>query len=183
MAISTALKTYLTAQKVRFTVHKHKTAYTAQEIAASQHVSGKQLAKCVLVKTDTGVALAVLPAVQLIDFKKLKGLLSAKKVSLASEQDIKRAFPDVEVGAMSVFGNLYTVPTVMEQSLAISQEIVCNAGSHTDTISLRYQDVARLVKPKVGTFGLAIGKPRKPATAAKAAKKKPAKKAKKAKKK
>ena len=75
MAISERLKTFLEASNIKYTVVKHPLAYTAQEIAAAQHIPGRQLAKCVLVNTDRGVALAVLPAIHLIDLKKLKTLL------------------------------------------------------------------------------------------------------------
>jgi len=161
MAISATLKTFLTKQKIKYTAQKHKTAYTAQEIAASQHVPGRQLAKCVVVKTEKGFALAVLPAIHLVDFAKLKKLLRVKKLSLASEVDLKGLFPDIDVGAMSVFGNLYQVPTVADKTLVTSAKIVCNAGSHTDTITLRYQDFAKLTKPKVGAFSLHIAQAQK----------------------
>ena len=153
MAISGKLNTYLKASKAKYTVAKHPVVYTAQEIAAAQHVPGRQLAKCVLVKTDRGPVLAVLPAIALIDLKRLKALLRAKTLSIAKEADIKERFPDVEVGAMSPFGNLYEVPVVVDRVLGESEEIVFNAGSHTDTIKMRYREFAALVKPKVGAFG------------------------------
>src|SRR3989338_2739153 len=105
--MSPGLKIFLTQQRITVTSMKHPVAYTAQEIAAAQHVPGKQLAKCVLVRTNQGVRLVVLPAVYRVDFAKLKKLLNAKSLILASESDIAQTFPDVEVGAMSVFGNLY----------------------------------------------------------------------------
>ena len=168
MAISSRLKAFLTKHKIRYKSHKHPTAYTAQEIAAAQHVSGKQLAKCVLVNTDKGYFLAVLPAVELVDFAKLKKVLRAKKLSLASESDIKRLFPDVDVGAMSPFGNLYDVPTAVDKTLTEANEIVCNAGSHTETITLRYRDFEKWAKPKVGAFGLPVAKATKAKKRAKA---------------
>jgi len=154
MAISDRLKAFLTEKKVKFKSHKHPVAYTAQEIAAALHVSGRQLAKCVVVKTDKGLRLAVLPAVQLVDLKKLKSILRAKSLTLAREPDFKQQFPDVEVGAMSVFGNLYDIPVFVDKSLTTAEEIVCNAGTHTETIALRYRDFEKLVKPRVGAFGL-----------------------------
>ena len=164
MAISERLATLLQASKVRFSVIKHPVVYTAQEIAAVEHVPGKQLAKCVLVLTDRGPALAVLPASYLIDFKLLKALLKAKTATIAKESDIKQRFPDVEVGAMSPFGNLYEVPVLIERTLGESEEIVFNAGSHTDTIRMRYADVLTLTKAKLGAFGRPISDPvRRPA--------------------
>lgn len=158
MAISQTLKASLDGAKVRYTVAKHPVAYTAQEIAAAQHVPGRQLAKSVLVTTDRGPVLAVLPAIELIDFKKLKALLGVKQLRLGKEADIKQHFPDVEVGAMSPFGNLYGVPVVVDQQLGESVEIVFNGGSHTETIKMPYRDFATLVKPKSGAFGQSVSR-------------------------
>ena len=157
MAVSEKLQNYLRTSKVKFAAAKHPVVYTAQEIAAAQHVPGRRLAKSVLVKTERGALLAVLPAVQLIDLKRLKALLKAKTLAIAKEPEIREQFPDVEVGAMSPFGNLYNVPVVVDRSLGESDTIVFNAGSHTETITMRYQDFAALVKPKAGSFGQPIG--------------------------
>ena len=159
MAISERLKAFLEGSHVKYTTAKHPVVYTAQEIAAAQHVPGRQLAKCVLVKTDHGPTLAVLPAMYLIDLKKLKAVLGAKTLTIAKEADIKEQFLDVEVGAMSPFGNLYQVPVVVDRVLGESEEIVFNAGSHTDTIKIRYRDFAALAKPRVGAFGQPISAP------------------------
>ncbi|MBI3010788.1 MAG: YbaK/EbsC family protein [Candidatus Omnitrophica bacterium] len=153
MAVSAKLEQFLRENRVKFLVMQHSLAYTAQEIAAAVHVSGKQMAKCVLVRTHQNGALAVLPATHRVDFKKLKSLLRAKTVSIATEEEIKQRFPDVEVGAMSPFGNLYQVPVILEKTLADAEEFVFNAGSHTDTITMRAQDVIALVKPVIGIFG------------------------------
>ena len=161
MAISQRLKAFLESSKLKYTAAKHPVVYTAQEIAAAQHVPGRQLAKCVLVKTSTGPALAVLPAARLIDFKKLKSVLGTKSVSIGKEADIKQLFPDMEVGAMSPFGHLYGVPVIVDRELSEAGDIVFNAGSHTDTIKMRYQDFAGAAKPKLGAFGLQMGGPKK----------------------
>ncbi len=155
MSVSAKLKAFLNEHGIKHRVQKHPAAYTAQEIAAAQHVSGKRLAKCVAIITDQGLRLAVLPAVQLVDFPKLKKLLKVKRVTLAREADIKKAFPDIEVGAMSAFGNLYGIPTAIDDSLA-DGEFVCNAGTHTETIALRYDDFTRAAKPMIGRFSMAI---------------------------
>ena len=160
MAVSARLKTFLAASKAKYKTQKHPVAYTAQEIAAAEHIPGKQLAKCVLVVTNKGPYLAVLPAIHLVDLKKLKGLLRATQLSIGKEADIRKLFPDVEVGAMSVFGNLYDVPVVVDKGLTEAAEIVCNAGTHAETLKLRYRDFAKVVKPKVGLFGLHVAKAR-----------------------
>lgn len=169
MAISKKLKGFLDQSKIRYTITKHPVAYTAQEIAAAQHVPGRQLAKSVLVNTNAGPVLACLPAIHLVDLKKLKALVKAKRLSIGKESDIKRIFPDIEIGAMSPFGNLYDVPVIADRALGTADEIVFNGGSHTETIKMRYADFSTLVKPRVGNFAL-------PRTTSNAARAKPARK-------
>jgi Ala-tRNA(Pro) deacylase len=171
MAISGKLKAFLDSSKVKYAVAKHPVAYTAQEIAAAQHVPGRQLAKSVLVNTDRESVLAVLPAIHLIDLKKLKAILKARTLTIAKEADINQRFPDVEVGAMSPFGNLYEVPVIVDQELGQADEIVFNGGSHTETVKMRYRDFATLVKPRVGAFGQPIGPARRTRKASAARKK------------
>jgi Ala-tRNA(Pro) deacylase len=172
MAISDKLKTFLDGARVKYTVGKHAVVYTAQEIAAAQHIPGRQLAKCVLVKTERGPVLAVLPATRLIDLKRLKALLGAKRLTIGKEADINAHFPDVEVGAMSPFGNLYGVPVAADRELGASETIAFNAGTHADTVTMAYADFARLVHPKTGAFGQPVSPPKRARKAA--ARKRPA---------
>ncbi len=152
MAISARLKSLLDQGRIKYSVAKHPVVYTAQEIAAAQHVPGKQLAKSVLINTDRGPLLAVLSASFRIDLKKLKAAAKAKTVTIAKEADIKSRFPDVEVGAMSPFGHLYQTPVIADRCLETDGEIVFNAGSHAETVKLRYRDFAALEKPKIADF-------------------------------
>ena len=58
----TTLKKYLDAERIQYIVISHSPAFTAQQIAASAHVKGRELAKTVMVKVDGVLAMAVLPA-------------------------------------------------------------------------------------------------------------------------
>lgn len=127
-------------------------AYTAQEIAASAHVAGKELAKTVIVKIDDKMAMAVLPASYQVSFDLLKKAAGASKVELANEQEFRDMFPELEVGAMPPFGNLYGMEAFVDESLSQDDEITFNAGSHTELIRLAYRDFERLVTPKVAKF-------------------------------
>ena len=98
--------------------------------------------------------MAVSPATVRTDLAKLKAALGAKEVRLASELEFTGLFPDCEVGAMPPFGNLYGVPVYVEASLTKDKEIVFNAGTHEDTIRIKYADYERLVLPKVFEFAL-----------------------------
>lgn len=156
MACKERLKKYLKDKGVEFKTMTHPEVYTAQEVAAAQHVPGKQLAKVVVAEADERLVMLALPASRLVDFKKLKTLLGAKKVRLAKEEDFSSSFPDCEIGAMPPFGNLYDVPVYVDSSLTEGPEIVFRAGTHRDTMKVRYADFERLVKPKVGDFSVHI---------------------------
>ncbi len=146
------LKDFLDKQKVKYVSITHSTAYSAQEIAASAHISGRELAKTVMVKIDGKMAMAVLPASFKVDFDLLKKAAAARKVELAGEQEFKDLFPECDVGAMPPFGNLYNMEVFAEESLTEDQEIAFNAGSHSELIRLAYRDFEKLVKPKMGRF-------------------------------
>jgi Ala-tRNA(Pro) deacylase len=156
MAIPREIVSYLKKNKIRYKGLKHEVAYTAQEIAAAQHVSGEQVAKTVLIKTDKKerkFILAVLPATYLIDFGKLKKLAKVKKASLAKEEDMSRLFPQIEAGAMPPLSRLYNLEIYADKSLGLGTEIIFNAGTHTDMLKIRYKDFEKLNRPTVGIFG------------------------------
>ena len=143
------IQDYLKEQGVAFKVHEHPPAYTAQEVAAEEHVSGNILAKAVAIKTSKGFAMCVLPASYKLDMKKVAKALKARKARLADEDEMAKLFADVEVGAEPPFGNLYELPTVVDEHLAADEEIVFQAGTHRHAIRMKYADYATLAKPTV----------------------------------
>jgi len=146
------LKQYLDSHHVKYVTISHSKAYTAQQVAASAHISGQELAKTVMVKKDGKMVMAVLPASFQVDFDLLKKTTGARQLELAQEQDFKTLFPDCEVGAMPPFGNLYDMEVYVAETLTEDEEIAFNAGSHTELIRMSYGDFAKLVHPKVLKF-------------------------------
>ncbi len=144
----TKIKEFLDEHKIKYTIIQHSAAYTAQEIAASAHISGRELAKTVMIKVEGKIAMAVLPASFKISFDQLKSALNVEKVRLAYEQEFSDKFPDCEVGAMPPFGNLYGMEVYVAESLADDEEIAFNACYHTELIKMKYKDFENLVKPK-----------------------------------
>ena len=146
------LKEFLDSHGVKYVSIVHSRAYTAQEIAGSAHVPGRELAKAVMVKVDGRIAMAVLPAPYQIDFERLRVAIGAGTVELASETEFQDRFPECELGAMPPFGNLYGMEVYAARRLSEDREIAFNAGSHTELIKLAYIDFERLVSPKVVDF-------------------------------
>jgi Ala-tRNA(Pro) deacylase len=146
------LEDYLRENGVPFEVQHHPMAFTAQEVAAAEHVPGKMLAKVVMVSADGEMAMLSLPAPYQVDLEKAGKMLGAEEARLAQEEEFEGAFPDCEVGAMPPFGNLYGLPVYVEEALAEDETIFFRAGTHTDTMSVGYADFERLVEPTVGDF-------------------------------
>ena len=143
------LKEFLDGQGVKYTTIGHSPAFTAQEIAASAHIPGKELAKTVIVKIDGQPAMLVLPASNRVVLDLLREATGAQRVELAHEEEFQQWFPGCETGAMPPFGNLYGMKVFVSESLTEDEEIVFNAGFHTELIRLSYHDFERLVQPKV----------------------------------
>lgn len=146
---SRKLKEFLDSNKIRYVSITHSSAYTAMEIAALAHIPGKDLAKTVMIKINGHMAMVVLPATHMIKMDLLKKVVENENIRLATEQEFKDKFPDCEVGAMPPFGNLYNMEVYASNSLKEDEEIVFNAGTHTELIKLSYKDFENLVKPKV----------------------------------
>jgi len=154
MPILAKLRECLEANKVPYSVHSHPEAYTAQEIAALQHVKGRQLAKVVMVRAGERAVMLVLPADRRVDFDKLRAALGTRDVRLAQESEFRDLFPECEVGAMPPLGNLYGVPVYADRSLEKDEEIVFNAGTHTLTAKLAWRDYVALVRPVMAEFAV-----------------------------
>jgi Ala-tRNA(Pro) deacylase len=147
-----SLKKFLDDNRVKYVCIAHSPAYTAQEVAQSAHVPGREMAKTVMVELDKQMAMAVLPANRKIVLQDLRELTGSDQVRFASEEAFQRRFPDCETGAMPPFGNLYGMEVFVAESLTHDDQIAFNAGSHTEVLKMAYADFERLVQPHVLSF-------------------------------
>ena len=149
MSCRERLDRFLREENVPFEPQQHRPAYTAQEVAAAEHVSAREFAKVVMVGTDQGLTMAVLPANARVDAPKVAQAVGARDAWLAREHEFAGTFPDCEVGAMPAFGHLFGVPVVVDRALTTSEWIVTQAGNHEETVRLRYSDYERVEHPIV----------------------------------
>ncbi len=148
------LEHYFREQDVKYEVTAHPEVYTAQEVAAVEHVPGKLMAKVVISVLDGKTTMLVLPAPYRVEMPKLRAALAAKEARLAREEEFAHLFPDCEAGAMPPFGNLYNVAVVVDGSLGQDPKIVFNAGTHRETMTVSYKDFERLVAPRIVDFAV-----------------------------
>jgi Ala-tRNA(Pro) deacylase len=154
MSVSARLKSFLDANRVRYESLSHSTTYTAQGTATVMQISGREMAKTVVLRAgenERETILAVLPGPKHVNLDKLAKVLGTP-VRLATELEFSELFPDCELGAMPPFGALYDLPVYVEESLAKDKEVVFNAGTHRDVVRMTYEDFIRLAKPKICLF-------------------------------
>ncbi len=150
--ISNRLQDYLTNSDVDYSISLHRPAYTAKEIAQNDHTPARQMAKTVVFVADGAYGMALLPANTHIDARGLREAVGASELRLASESELMKLFPDVEVGAMPPFANLYGIPVYIDQHLASQHEVAFNAGTHVEAIHMKMHDLIRLSHGLVTRF-------------------------------
>ncbi len=143
---------FLDEKKCHYRVTEHKPVYTADQLAAVEHVPPRKVAKPVVVRADGQYYLCVLPADRRIDLYAVQKHLVAKNVRLASEYEMENLFGDSELGAEPPLGNLYNLPTLMDKKLAKDKRIVFQAGSHDHAIWMSMSEYRRLTNPAVLAF-------------------------------
>jgi len=156
MEIPQRLIKYLNDKKIVYEILHHPEAFTAQTIAAAEHVKGRHHAKVVMVKSGNKHLMTVLPANSRIDLEKLEKVIDGS-VAVEHEPEFKDLFPDCAPGTMPPFGNLYGLPTCVDRALTKEDFIVFEAGTHTDAIKLQYKDYESAVSPFIEDFAITLG--------------------------
>jgi Ala-tRNA(Pro) deacylase len=130
----------------------HRAAYTAQEVAGREHVSGHRVAKVVVVMADRRPVELVLPATRHVSLDRVRTVLQAQEVRLATEEEMAQFFTDCEVGATPPLRHRKDVGVLMDRSLNVEGDILFQAGTHADAIRLRFRDWYEMVSPQVASF-------------------------------
>lgn len=143
------LHTWLADQDVPYQSHVHERVVSAQRLAATEDVSGWDVAKPVLLSIGDQLAMMVMPAAVQVDLDKASLALGGNPVRLASEAEFTATFPDCEPGAEPPFGNLYGVPVFLDERLYARDRLVCRDGSHTASVELTVNDYVRVVGPEI----------------------------------
>jgi Ala-tRNA(Pro) deacylase len=155
MPIPAHISSFLDSQHVPYQAFTHSRAYTAQGTAQAQHLSGKRLAKVVMVMVnERQPIMAVVSASYRVDLERLGQVLSTYNIRLATEEEFRDLFPECELGAMPPFGNIYHMDVWIDEKLKSYPAISFNAGTHAEIIQMAFADFDRLVQPKVASFGV-----------------------------
>lgn len=152
MAVAAWVKEMLDRANVPYQLSHHRRAATALAVAEREHVSGRRVAKTVVVLAPTRPILLVLPATRWVDLDVVAEIAGVPEARLATEEEIEAIFTDSEVGAVPPLKHWTGIPVWVDPSLQADDVIVFQGGSHTDCVRVRFEDWFRLVRPRIETF-------------------------------
>lgn len=152
MASPLWIRNMLELRGIPFEELHHSEAYTAQEVAQREHVSGHRVAKVVVVMADGQPVELILPASRHVNLDRVRRILQAQDVRLATEAEMEKFFTGCQVGAIPALRLWQNVNVLMDRSLQLEGEILFQAGTHADAIRLNYRDWYEMVNPQVATF-------------------------------
>lgn len=147
--IAHKLRGFLEEHGVQYEVEEHSRAVDAQRLAAAGHVSGWDVAKPVLLSVGGELAMVVVPGAVGVDLEKAQEVLGHNQVRMATEDEFEDVFDDCEGGAEPPFGNLYGIPTFLDEKLRARPNLVFRAGTHTETVTLDTEDYVRLTEAEI----------------------------------
>lgn len=139
---------FLDEHGVPYDMTTHPRAVEAQQVAASEHISGWELAKPVMLMVDDELVMCVLPAPAQVDLARASTALGAP-CRLATEDEFGDVFHDCELGAEPPFGSLYGIETYVDPMLEDDTEITFRAGTHDTTMRMRVADFLAVEDPMV----------------------------------
>jgi len=148
------VREFLEQRGADFEMLEHEPTYSAQTLAATVHVSGKDVAKTVLLWTEDDHVLAVLPASDTVDLERVQEILNTDTVELATEKDCGERFNDCELGAVPPFGSQYGIKTLLDESLMMEDEIVFEGNTHHHAFKMRRKEYVELENPIIDDISL-----------------------------
>jgi Ala-tRNA(Pro) deacylase len=149
MATATWVREELDSRGIAYEELRHPVAYTAQEVASREHISGDRVAKVVCVMADGRPVELILPASRRVMLDWVKDLLGASELRLATEDELAAHFTDCEVGAIPALRHWKGVDVIMDGHLACDGDIVILGGTHRDSIRMDFDDWFEMVDPRV----------------------------------
>jgi Cys-tRNA(Pro)/Cys-tRNA(Cys) deacylase len=140
-----AIVGFLEGANIAFELFEHEPVMSAAAEARTAGYSPEQTTKTIVLHDGGAYMVVAITAADRLDLHKLRELLGAsRQLRLASEQEIARDFPSLEVGAVPPFGPMVPAAEVIDSALARQPRILCPAGDHRHSVLLDPREVVRI---------------------------------------
>lgn len=141
----------LEGHNVAFDVLRHEPVYTSQQAAAVRGTPLASGAKALICKGDDQFVMFVVPADLKLASKAVRRARGWRKLRFANRDEVLD-MTGLEPGSIPPFGSLFELPTLCDSRLAENETINFNAGDHSISVSMRYDDYVEVEKPELGPF-------------------------------
>ena len=133
MTIAATVQRYLDDCGIDYEVVEHARTMSSSRTAEVSHVAGDRLAKAVVLKSDGGFTMAVLPASCHLRLGEIQDYLD-RPIGLATEREVAQLFDDCELGAIPPVGKPYGLEMIVDDSLSEQPDVYFEAGDHMSLI-------------------------------------------------
>ena len=133
----TQVTEHLETHGVPFEPIAHQQAYTSIAEARALGIDAGEVLKTVAMRVAGGYALMAVPATCRLDMHLVQTAVGDRHVRLATEEELLRDFPDIELGALPPLGSLLYV----DQEVLQHETVVFAAGSQTESVQIRTADL------------------------------------------
>ena len=141
----------LNARGVAFEVLRHEQVYTSEEAAEIRGTPLASGAKALVCKADGRFVMFVIPADRKLASREVRRARRWRKLRFADRDEVK-GLTGLEPGSIPPFGSLFGLPTLCDERLGENETINFNAGDHSISVSMQYEDYVRVESPEVDTF-------------------------------
>jgi prolyl-tRNA editing enzyme YbaK/EbsC (Cys-tRNA(Pro) deacylase) len=158
MTVSKKLLKHLDQGGIAYEVVPHKKVYTAYDLAQTLGEKLDGVAKTLLVKVQLPKVekrgeyfVVVVPASYRANFQKIKKLLKAKKVEIASEKAMDKL--GLKPGAITPFAPFHGLEVLLDKALLKTKDVLVRAGSYTESLRVKVKDLHSQEGVTLGQFG------------------------------
>jgi Ala-tRNA(Pro) deacylase len=146
-----AVVEFLQGARVTYALIEHEPVMSATAEAHVADQPPEKVVKTIVLHDGRAYLIAAISAADRLDLHKLRELLGAtRRLRLASEEEIARDFPALEVGAVPPFGPMVPAAEVIDGALLEEPQILCPAGDHRHSVFIDPREVVRITAAKVG---------------------------------
>jgi Ala-tRNA(Pro) deacylase len=152
------IQDFLRSSGVWFEGLLYQPASSSAKRARNARVTGRSVAKAVLIRTGNSLILAVLSASSRIDLERLSQVLGSPiaDLRLASVEEVLATFPDCEPGVVPPFGRMYGLSTLVDSGLSQVGDIVVSANTRHEGVWIHFRDFAAIEQPVEASFSRPI---------------------------
>ncbi len=146
MAVDPEVVAWLDEREAEYEVIDHPEVFATAQEARELGIDVDQVAKSLVVHVthDGDQAIVVVPGGHRISNDKLQAMFGASHARLATEDELRRDFPQFELGAVPPLSGLVSLPIYIDRRLVDHETALFNGGTHTASIRMSMHDFINL---------------------------------------